>query len=677
MNPSDPRPPDRNAQWIVSPPDDASRPASSDLVMAWARDQATGEPRYIGELTTKQGGKHCGCECLSCGLPLTAVNAGKDKFVRRPHFRHPEGAENDSCLVLTARAAALQALAGEDVLELPRRFQARRVAGLSGQYYEAWVEVPAERVRVRDIAFDDRASGILTLDDGRQLRVEITGSLGTDPAHAGGALIPTIRLIVDDPDIAAIPPEEIRKRLQLLVEGGTWCAHWADASLGQQAEAKAQDAARDALDWLDNSEDLPEELSPEARRETLLHRLAKEILEREKRIRLPDLTVELDAATDDGEVLSRQFNQPGCMVLLESVALEKSLGLIRPDVVAHTVAATDWPAGPVLIEITVTNTIGDERLERIRAQGVPAIEIDISRMGGAVTRAEFARLVVEEHAGKRWLHHPRLAAETERLERDIATAVATENQAIHDLLARDERRWQMLRMPVEEWAEHYLNAVIVHADLREQLQHSAGLQPEVEEAATRVAECAEALAVHGYPEAGDAELCRERGGILERLLSIRLDRSVGYQVNTAWQVINAILQEGPYYYRWHTLYLIAIRQYAPTLAPHQTQKVQNWRAAVRGSLEAGERTYVRSVKYDRLLALLFPEMAGALAKPLVRSRVGATGRDPEAPPAELGGRPARQEGYVEVGLRNSRLRIPAETCQAWLADNPGWVVISK
>jgi hypothetical protein len=41
-----------------------------------------------------QRGARCNCKCISCGLPLTAVNAAKTEFQKRPHFRHPEGAES-------------------------------------------------------------------------------------------------------------------------------------------------------------------------------------------------------------------------------------------------------------------------------------------------------------------------------------------------------------------------------------------------------------------------------------------------------------------------------------------------------------------------------------------------------------------------------------------------------
>src|SRR5450759_2566569 len=80
-------------------------PSSSDLVMAWAVDQDTGQPRYILQLDAAHRGKKSNCKCPSCDLPLVAVNAAKIVFQKRPHFRHPEGAAREHCLIVAARKA--------------------------------------------------------------------------------------------------------------------------------------------------------------------------------------------------------------------------------------------------------------------------------------------------------------------------------------------------------------------------------------------------------------------------------------------------------------------------------------------------------------------------------------------------------------------------------------------
>ena len=89
----------------------------------------------------------------------------------------------------------------------------------------------------------------------------------------------------------------------------------------------------------------------------------------------------------------------------------------------------------------MTNTITDERIERLSSLGWPVLEIDISRMGGTVTRDELTRLVLDEFAGKRWLHHPVIEEERVHLvvlmqqEEARATEVERQRQAILDVPA--------------------------------------------------------------------------------------------------------------------------------------------------------------------------------------------------------------------------------------------------
>jgi hypothetical protein len=417
----------------------------------------------------------------------------------------------------------------------------------------------------------------------------LTGSVAASTAGNSLQLTPTIVLFVDDPSIAAMTSDELRKRLRLLVEGATWCAHWNDGELTAAADAAARAKAAEALDWLDDSGQL-DAMPVETRRETLLHLKAKEILEREGRIRLPDLPVEATAILPDGETLRKQVCLPGPIVQLASVTLEKHLGPIKPDVLATTIAVADWPADQLLIEVTVTNTISDERLERIRRMNIPAIEVDISRMGGRVTEAEFARLVVDEQAGKRWLHHPR------------------REQA--------ERRERLARIPVSDLAKQYLQAVQEHADIRASAEeYGAQVSPAVVKAALdRVKACAEGLAIHGYPEAEEDLLFRQKGNLLERLLSLKQDKAVGCQIKTAWQVINSIMAEHARQAGWHALYLTAIEVYQPTMTADQRDKYLKWRDKVKQSIDQIGGGNQRNIRFDRLLSLLFPELAEPLGK---------------------------------------------------------------
>ena len=513
------------------------------------------------------------------------------------------------------------------MLELPRRRMSVQLAGLSGTYHEAWVEAPAQTVRVSDFHFKDRATALLTLDDGREIRVILDGSVVVTRGDGEGiALTPTITLSITDPGIAALPPEELRRRLVILVEGAVWCSHWDDAALQQSALDLATAQAIDAMDWLSEG-DLLEGISNELRRETLLHLKAKEILERERKINLPTLSLIVEENGPFGAPITASRHLFSEVVELDQVTLEKHMGSIRPDVLAQARAGRHWPAGPLIVEITVSNTITDERLARLKASQIPVLEIDISRMGGRVTVQEFAKLVVHETAGKRWLFHPMMA----NLEADVQSQIAlrrTEQEAeahrIQESKAKD-REWEDIRRtPATVWRERFLNAVKAHGDEYVRSDTAGSQHDRLRATMADVERCAEALAAHGYPEAKDDYILYHKpGSIVQRLLSIKEDRPIGYNLNTTWQVINAILQERYPYIEYQTLYLIAIKTYKPTLNDKQIERINAWCTEVRDSLASGERTYRRNSRFDKLLAFLFPEMAVGIAvilgKPAKRS----------------------------------------------------------
>jgi hypothetical protein len=88
--------------------------------------------------------------------------------------------------------------------------------------------------------------------------------------------------------------------------------------------------------------------------------------------------------------------------------LEKRLGNIRPDVMTDVIpnefpSETNNPLvqNPLLIEITITNNIDAEQEERIHSHSFPALEVNLSRLGGALTKEDFIQLLVEEETGKR------------------------------------------------------------------------------------------------------------------------------------------------------------------------------------------------------------------------------------------------------------------------------------
>jgi len=582
-----------------------------ELVMAWARDNQTGEPRYIGEIGAEHRGGKCGCECPSCGLALIAVNAARDRVIRRPHFRHPEGAQRDDCAVLAARAVAIRLLADEGVIELPRRRMSATAVGLSGDAHEAWVEAPAQRVRVASIDYSDRAYATLTLDDGRKLRVLLTGHIAQQAGDDGDAtLIPTITIDVDG-SIAGMDQVEIRKRLQLLPDAICWRSHWNDPDLVADAQIKVTELAVDALDWLPDDVEIPEGLSPAMKRESLLHHEVKRILERAGQITVPGLVVLEELRTAGHPTLQRSWSVGDRILELTNTRLEHRMRPLIPDVVSQARGQDGQLFDPLVIEVTVTNVIDDERKARIRAQGFAALEIDLSVTGGRVTRSQLHRLVVHEIAVKRWLHYPDLDT--------IRASLQKQMQAERDLCSEvariaEERRGRILEAPITEVAARYLEAVEQMLVEQTRLGAGAAQKPEIVAAKSAVAISVDEMAQRGFAEAGDEDLLGHHR-ILSRLLSIRSNHGIGYSFSSAAEVLNAIQQSLPGNRNDWTLYLIAAKVYLPRLSEDQRiwSWFKVWRDTVAAAIKRKDYVYMRSTKYDRLLTLLFPEMADGLA----------------------------------------------------------------
>ncbi len=366
----------------------------------------------------------------------------------------------------------------------------------------------------------------------------------------------------------------------------------------------ARAKAIDALDWLDVGQ-VPEDLSPAERRETLLHREVKAILERERRIRVPELRAEAEWQHASGVTGRRTWSCPAADLRLSAVELEVHLGHSVPDVVAS------WEDGDrrshvMLIEVTVTNVITDGRIGRLATLGWPVLEIDIRRMGGSVTRDELARLVLDEVAGKRWLHHP-------VIEQTRVHLIALMQQEEAEAAEAERQRLATLAVSAADWAGRYLEAF--RRRWQEHQTAAADGQPPGEgwrRAQADVTEAVDGLVVHGYPASLLDDLPLR--AVIARILSLQVGTGIEYRTDL-WGVINAILCDRGQARRWHTLYLIALKTWPPALTARHQEKVDAWRDGVVGSIRRDEPTYVRETTWDRLIGLLFPEMQELLAKP--------------------------------------------------------------
>ena len=148
----------------------------------------------------------------------------------------------------------------------------------------------------------------------------------------------------------------------------------------------------------------------------MLHREVKAILERAATIATPTLEIRVTRYPPEAfagkwadNTVRKTWRTAPRELEIDEMRLERRLGRIVPDVIANmdgrqiytqggtlTTVGDDfdedaedtfslaWPL-TLLIEVTVTHHIDDEKLQRIRELDVPTLEIDLSTLGGRVT----------------------------------------------------------------------------------------------------------------------------------------------------------------------------------------------------------------------------------------------------------------------------------------------------
>lgn len=648
-------------RWEIRSRDPAAEQSStefSDTPIKWAHDSTTSEPRYIHDTEVVE--KKCVCACPACHLTLTPVLPGQPEHIRpTSHFRHPPGSQKDDCTIVSARLAATQYFLDSGFIDLPRRAMSRTAKGFSGENYEVWVEIPAERRAISRAHLIDHATAELVLDDGRILLVDLTGSASQMDYGSGPAVV---SISISDSSLAMLSPEEIRSRLRILPDV-RWCAHWQDQTLAAKGDGDAAQMVRDALDgWSAKDEaDFAEHLPPDLdegtvqclRRETLLHREVKSILSHAHQIRTPGL--EITVKRDPPEEFIGEWDAPALRMTwmtgdrtlgLAEVTLERRLGRIVPDVIASlgdpsvkvkgfgfTAVSTDdgdyeesddpqeftW-VSPLLVEVTVTHGIDDVKLRRIQRLNLPTLEIDLRPLGGRLTREALEDLVINQTIGKCWVHHPVYSIQKYFL-----------NAAIdkHPTTIRYKERLFDLRVPywrsqtVSYWAEQYLNAVsdfyrkkiLIHK-ARRQAREDAPVPESLSvysDEWLRVLDCASAMSIHGLQGANDP-LFLDDSGLVARVLSIQHNTGIGYDVSSGYQVVNAIMQSARHNKQWDSIYEIAVNAFhlEKYFTDPQQKRYNAWRQSLSDGILNNDIAYLRPSKFDVLLSTLFPAMADAI-----------------------------------------------------------------
>lgn len=101
--------------------------------------------------------------------------------------------------------------------------------------------------------------------------------------------------------------------------------------------------------------------------ETMLHLLAKEVIDNNKKVLLPKLNASINCDVTDIKISEEELKK------FNKVVLEKRISDIVPDVIVY-----DENNEPLIIEIKVTHGIDDFKLEKIKRIGISTLEIDLS-----------------------------------------------------------------------------------------------------------------------------------------------------------------------------------------------------------------------------------------------------------------------------------------------------------
>lgn len=154
--------------------------------------------------------------------------------------------------------------------------------------------------------------------------------------------------------------------------------------------------------------------------QTALHMLAKEVLQEEKRFRLPPLTL-YPAERLGYWVLRKHVSRSivlGQTIGADEVTLERKLGNIVPDVLFRVRDRL------LIIEIRVSHAVDTEKKNKIAQMGISAVEFDFSQMDRVVVKKDIKDALV---LGNRipgqgwgeWVYHPDMAQAQQEIDAEF------------------------------------------------------------------------------------------------------------------------------------------------------------------------------------------------------------------------------------------------------------------
>lgn len=142
--------------------------------------------------------------------------------------------------------------------------------------------------------------------------------------------------------------------------------------------------------------------------ESALHKAAKEILAKSKKMIIPPVSWNTRFSKDI--ILNMDGNlSEATEVTIDNVELEYNLGDIVPDVVVYSGEKRFF------VEIFVTHEVDKEKLNKIKKMGVSVLQIDLSNYESPPTKEALEYILLREVEQKEWLYN----SYTERMRNKI------------------------------------------------------------------------------------------------------------------------------------------------------------------------------------------------------------------------------------------------------------------
>jgi hypothetical protein len=186
--------------------------------------------------------------------------------------------------------------------------------------------------------------------------------------------------------------------------------------------------------------------------QTSIHLVAKDILEKCGRIKVPGKSVHISVGLDDefyNEVVSEKHDLfEEFYINIDKVFLEKKLHSFIPDVLIICGKKM------LIVEIAVTHFVGREKLDKIKEARVSTIEIDLSNLRNDFNREDLESIIVEDLSLKSWLYN--------QYEQDLIPIKRSE--MLKDLAKvkafRIEEEKRKKKLDREIWYEKYYRKVV-------------------------------------------------------------------------------------------------------------------------------------------------------------------------------------------------------------------------